>query len=99
MIRSDNALELGNETLEAKYLASKGVLHKLSRVGTPQQNVIVERKHMHLLEVARGLMFQSRLPVLYWGESILITTDIINRLPSGVLNGKTPFKVLLKQKV
>ncbi|XP_070025910.1 uncharacterized protein [Nicotiana sylvestris] len=35
MIRSDNALELGKGTLEADFLASEGILHQLSCVGTP----------------------------------------------------------------
>ncbi|XP_019244321.1 PREDICTED: uncharacterized protein LOC109224189 [Nicotiana attenuata] len=98
MIRSDNALELGKGSLEADFLASEGIIHQLSCVATPQQNGIVERKHRHLLEVARGLMFQSSLPISCWGESILTATHIINRLPSKVLNGKTPFEVLFKQK-
>ncbi|XP_075076668.1 uncharacterized protein LOC107795030 [Nicotiana tabacum] len=92
MIRSDNALELGKGTQEATFLASEGIVHQVSCVATPQQNGIVERKHRHILEIARGLIFQSRLPMSYWGESILIATHIINRLPSNVLQGKTPYE-------
>ncbi|XP_075074719.1 uncharacterized protein LOC142162284 [Nicotiana tabacum] len=65
MIRSDNALELGKGTQEVAFLASEGILHQLSCVATPQQNGIVERKHKHLLEIARGLMFQSKLHMSY----------------------------------
>nr|XP_009780502.1 PREDICTED: uncharacterized protein LOC104229549 [Nicotiana sylvestris] len=98
MIRSDNALELGKGTQEATFLASEGIVHQVSCVATPQQNGIVERKHRHILEIARGLIFQSRLPMSYWGESILIATHIINRLPSNVLQGKTPYEVLFHHK-
>ncbi|XP_019225781.1 PREDICTED: uncharacterized protein LOC109207338 [Nicotiana attenuata] len=55
MIRSDNALELGNGTQEADLIASEVITHQLTCVGTPQQNGIAERKHRHLLEAA----FQS----------------------------------------
>ncbi|XP_055830850.1 uncharacterized protein LOC129899873 [Solanum dulcamara] len=98
MIRSDNALELGKGTQKSAFLASQGILHQFSCVATPQQNGTVERKHRHLLEIARGLMFQSKLPMCYWGESVLTATHIINRLSSSVLKGQTPYEVLFRQK-
>ncbi|XP_075104960.1 uncharacterized protein LOC107826512 [Nicotiana tabacum] len=63
MIRSDNALELGKATQEAAFLASEVIIYQLSCVATSQQNGIVERKHRHILEIARGLMFQSKLHI------------------------------------
>jgi len=61
VIRSDNALELGlsNEALD--FFASTGIIHQTSCVQTPRQNGVVERKHEHLLEVSRALLFQSHL--------------------------------------
>nr|GEU72821.1 ribonuclease H-like domain-containing protein [Tanacetum cinerariifolium] len=37
-------------------------------VYTPQENGIAERKHRHLLNVARSLMFQGELPLSLWSE-------------------------------
>lgn len=66
-VRSDNGLEFFSNPMN-KLLLEHGILHQSSCVGTPQQNGVVEQKHRHLLEVARALRFQARLPKTFWGE-------------------------------
>ena len=94
IIRSDNALEFGKSNEALSFFAEAGIKHETTCVHTPQQNGVVERKHKHLLEVSRALMFQSSLPLKYWGECVLTATHLINRMPTKVLGGRTPFEVL-----
>ena len=97
-ISLDNALELDLSKEAIEYLMTKGILHQTSWVGTPQQNVVVERKHKHLLETSRALLFHSNLPIKYWGECVLTATYLINRFPSKVLKGLSPFQLLFSKK-
>ena len=66
VIRSDN----GTEFILPSYYATKWIIHQRSCVDTPQQNGRVEHKHQHILNVARGLMFQSKLPQYLWSHAI-----------------------------
>lgn len=40
---------------------------------------------------------EANLPIRFWGESILTTTHLINRTPSLLLKGKSPFEILSKR--
>ncbi|KAL0423503.1 UNVERIFIED_CONTAM: Retrovirus-related Pol polyprotein from transposon RE2 [Sesamum radiatum] len=96
-VRTDNGLEFVSEKCQL-FLQNHGILHHKTCVYSPQQNGVVERKHKHLLQVARALMFQACLPSQFWTEAILTATYIINRLPTSVF-WKTPYEVLYNRSV
>ena len=60
--------------------------------------MVVERKHRHLLEVARALRFQGGLLIKFWGECVLTAVYLINYIPTLLLHGKSPYEILLSRK-
>lgn len=90
-LRSDNGSEFLCLT---DYFRENGIVHETSCVWTPQKNGRVERKHRHLLNVARALRFQASLPVEFWSYCALTAGYLINRTPTAVLDGKTPYELL-----
>lgn len=96
-MRSDNGTEFVNNKM-SNLFSSLGIIHQTTCVYTPQQNGISERKQRHLLNVARGLLFQSGIPLSMWPECILTAACLINRLPFSVLSEKSPFELVYGQK-
>jgi len=89
-LRSDNGLEFHMPS----FYNAKGILHQKSCVEAPQQNSRVERKHQHILNVGRALLFQSKLPNCYWSSVVLHAIFLINRVTTPLLNHKSPYHVL-----
>ncbi|KAK4411317.1 Retrovirus-related Pol polyprotein from transposon RE2 [Sesamum angolense] len=96
VVRTDNGTEFINNQCHTLF-TSLGILHQTSCSYTPQQNGVVERKHKQLLEMARALLFQSSLPKKFWENLSLTATYLINRLPTPLLNWKSPFEILYKK--
>jgi hypothetical protein len=96
-IRIDNGSEFLSNAMQ-NLLQEHRILHQKSCVYTLQQNGVVERKHRHLLEVARALRFHASLPIKFWEECILTATYLINKMPTQVLDGKSPHESLFGTK-
>ncbi|XP_076901307.1 uncharacterized protein LOC143555679 [Bidens hawaiensis] len=96
-IRSNNGREFTSNRM-LNFYTKHGILLETTCPHTPQQNGVVERKHRHLLETARVLKFEAKLPTHFWGECIMTEAYIINLLPSEIIENKTPYEIIYGQK-
>ncbi|KAI3499149.1 hypothetical protein L1887_34942 [Cichorium endivia] len=96
-IRSDNGGEFVSNQM-MNFYAEHGIMLETTCPHTPQQNGVAKRKHTHLLETARALRIGGHLPTRFWGECVLTAAYVINRLPSKIIENKTPFELLYGQK-
>ncbi|KAI3762558.1 hypothetical protein L1987_52989 [Smallanthus sonchifolius] len=68
-IRRDNGTEFKNNLMEL-FCLKRGIRHEFSAPYTPQQNGVAERKNRTLIETARTMLSDAKLPVTFWAEAI-----------------------------
>ncbi|WCJ26514.1 Retrovirus-related Pol polyprotein from transposon RE1 [Euphorbia peplus] len=91
-IRSDNGGEFKNFKFE-EFCEIKGIDHNFSAPRTPQQNGVVERKNRTLVEIARTMINERRLPKYFWGEAVNTACYVLNRVLIRSILNKTPYEL------
>ncbi|KAL8124629.1 hypothetical protein AgCh_012324 [Apium graveolens] len=96
ILRSDNGTEFKNLIME-EFCKSHGIKQEFSAPGTPQQNGVVERKNRTLIEAARTMLEEVKLPTYFWAEAVQTAcftqnATLINK------HGKTPYEMVKKKK-
>ncbi|GFS71350.1 retrovirus-related Pol polyprotein from transposon TNT 1-94 [Trichonephila clavipes] len=90
-IRTDNGFEFVNEQLET-YLANSGIFHEKTIPYNSESNDKAERANRALLERARSLLYESKLPLKFWAEAINCSTQVSNITPQKG-KGKIPLEI------
>jgi hypothetical protein len=96
-IRSDNGTEFKNSQIEG-FLEEEGIKHEFSSPYTPQQNGVVERKNITLLDMARTMLDEYKTPDQFWTEAINTACYSINRLYLHRILKKTSYELLTGKK-
>ena len=55
---------------------------------TPQQNGVCERKNRVVMNMARCLLFEKKLPKFFWDEAVNTAVYLLNRLPTKGLTSR-----------
>jgi transposase InsO family protein len=96
-IRSDNGTEFKNSQIEG-FLEDEGIKHEFSSPYTPQQNGVVERKNITLLDMARTMLDEYKTLDRFWAEAINTARYSINRLYLHLILKKTSYELLTSKK-
>ncbi|GJZ34025.1 ribonuclease H-like domain-containing protein [Tanacetum coccineum] len=87
VIRCDNGTEFKNREINQFY-EMKGILRQFSVARTPQQNRDAERRNMTLIEAAKTMLADSKLPTTFWAEVVNTACYVQNRVHLGKFDGK-----------
>ncbi|GKB19056.1 putative ribonuclease H-like domain-containing protein, partial [Tanacetum coccineum] len=94
IIRSDNGTEFKNKELN-QFCQNKGIHREFSVARTPQQNGVAERKNRTLIEAARTMLADSKLPTAFWAEAVNTACYVQNRVLVIKPHNKIPYELLL----
>ncbi|KAJ9536395.1 hypothetical protein OSB04_un000430 [Centaurea solstitialis] len=97
VIRSDNGTEFKNSDINS-FCDEKGIEKQYSAPRTPQHNGVAERRNRTLIEAARSLLADSKLPITFWAEAVNTACYVQNRTLVVKSQGKTPYEIFKKKK-
>nr|GEY12210.1 putative ribonuclease H-like domain-containing protein [Tanacetum cinerariifolium] len=89
IIRCDNGGEFRNKEMN-DFCSQKWIKREFSNARTPQQNGIAERRNMTLIEAARIMLADAKLPVTFWVEAVNTACYVQNRVLVNKSQNKTP---------
>ncbi|GJV58472.1 hypothetical protein Tco_1459477 [Tanacetum coccineum] len=92
-IRCDNGVEFRNKEIDDVYVSRKGIKREFSNARTPQQNGVAERRNRTLIEAARTMLADAKLPVTFWAEAVNTACYVQNRVLVNKSQHKTPYEL------
>ncbi|GJY03944.1 putative ribonuclease H-like domain-containing protein [Tanacetum coccineum] len=76
-----------------EFCREKGIKREYSVARTPQQNGVAERKNRTLIEAARTMLADSKLPTTFWAEAVSTACYVQNRVLIVKPHNKTPYEL------
>ncbi|GJY06017.1 putative ribonuclease H-like domain-containing protein [Tanacetum coccineum] len=92
VIRYDNGSEFKNKEMN-QFCERKGIKREFIVARTPQQNGVDERKNKTLIEAARTMLADSKLPTTFWAEAVNTACYVQNRVLVIKPHNKTPYEL------
>nr|GEV67830.1 retrovirus-related Pol polyprotein from transposon TNT 1-94 [Tanacetum cinerariifolium] len=91
-LECDNGEEFRNKEMN-DFCSQKGIKREFSNARTPQQNGVAERRNRTLIEAARTMLADAKLPVTFWAEAFNTACYVQNRVLVNKSYNKTPYQL------
>nr|GEV54620.1 Gag-Pol polyprotein [Tanacetum cinerariifolium] len=98
VVRTDKGMEFLNQTLHA-YFAVEGIKHQTPVAQTPEKNGVVERRNRTLVEAARTMLSDAKVPLFFWAEAIATACFTQNHSLVIPRHEKTPYHIINDRKL
>nr|GEY12539.1 hypothetical protein [Tanacetum cinerariifolium] len=96
VIRCDNRTEFKNSVMN-QLCDMKGIKREFSVARTLQHNGVAERKNRTLIETARTMLVDSKLPTTFWAEVVNTACYVLNRALVIKPQNKTPYELIRRR--
>nr|GEV79937.1 hypothetical protein [Tanacetum cinerariifolium] len=73
--------------------SKKGIKREFSNARTPRQNGVAKRRNRTLIEVARTMLADAKLPVTFWAEAVNTACYVQNRVMVNKSQNKTSYEL------
>jgi len=91
-IRTDRGGEFNSLEFN-EFCKQNGIKRQLTIAYTSQQNGVVERKNMTVMNLVRSMLSEKKIPKTFWHEVVNWTIYVLNRCPTFAVKDMTPEKV------
>ncbi|KAK2443673.1 putative mitochondrial protein [Trifolium repens] len=81
ILRTDGGGEYTSKDFES-FCVSLGIKHEVTAPYTPQHNGLAERRNRTILDMARSMIKQKKMPHKFWGEAVNTAVYILNKCPT-----------------
>nr|GEU33663.1 hypothetical protein [Tanacetum cinerariifolium] len=75
------------------FCLQKRIKREFSNARTPQQNGVTESRNRTLIEAARTVLADAKLPVTFWAEAVYTACYVQNRVLVNKSHNKTPYEL------
>jgi hypothetical protein len=75
-----------------------GIKRELTTPYNPQQNDVVERNNITILEAVKTMIHDQDIPMCLWAEATMVVVYVYNRLSHSALGLKTPEEMFTRKK-